>query len=150
MSGRLLLLYGCLIISFVEASSLGANSEKITIRLTPDQVENIDTIMLSREIKSRSKVIRMAIENFISENLTDVSAQKVIFHLPNGTVDRLVDCVSAGDAISVESAIQISVDRYLESISNFYLRDSKELDRARLQAQKKRVSRLSTKNALQR
>ncbi len=121
--------------------SLGANSEKITIRLTPDQVENIDTIMLNRDIKSRSKVIRMAIENFISENLTDVNSQKLIVHLPNLTVNRLIDCVTAGDSSSVEAAIQISVDRFLNSITDYYIRDKKLLDIARKEEQKLRAER---------
>jgi predicted DNA-binding protein len=132
------------------ALSLGANSEKITIRLTPDQVENIDTIMLNRDIKSRSKVIRMAIENYISENLTDVTSQKVMVHLPNTTFDRLVDCVSAGDVLNIDSAVQISIDRYLESITSYYLKQRGDLKRARLDEQKKRAARLAANNAVRR
>jgi predicted DNA-binding protein len=126
--------------------SLGANTEKITIRLTPDQVENIDSIMLNRDIKSRSKVIRMAIENFISENL-DSNAQKVTVPLPNMTMNRLIDCVTAGDVLNVESAIQISIDRYLTSISDYYLQDRILLQTARSEEQKVRAERLSNQSA---
>ncbi len=132
------------------AISLGANSEKITIRLTPDQVENIDSIMLNRDIKSRSKVIRMAIENFISENLIDVSSQKQIVHLPNSILNRLEDCVSAGDVLSIETAFQIAIDRYLDHISDYYLKQRDDLRNARLEEQNKRASRLSANDALRR
>lgn len=129
---------------------MGANSEKITIRLTPDQVENIDSIMLNRDIRSRSKVIRMAIENFISENLIDLTSQKQIIHLPNTVINRLEDCISSGDVLNIETAIQIAIDRYLAQISDYYLKQRIELRNARLDEQKKRASRLSANDALRR
>ena len=125
---------------------MGANTEKITIRLTPDQVENIDTIMLNRDIRSRSKVIRMAIENFITENLKDTHTHKFGLHLPNLTFNRLIDCVTAGEAVSVESAIQISIDRYLSSITDYYLHDRKLIELARRDEQKVRAEKLSSQS----
>ena len=116
---------------------MGANSEKITIRLTPDQVENIDSIMLNRDITSRSKVIRMAIENFISENLSDISSQKVVIHLANGVVNRLLDGVSAGDILNLESGIQIAIDRYLNSVEDYHLIKREQLQRARMEQRKR-------------
>jgi predicted DNA-binding protein len=125
---------------------LGANSEKITIRLTPDQVENIDTIMLNRDIRSRSKVIRMAIENFISENLTDENSQKVIIHLPTNTIDRFIDGVSAGDMLNLETGIQIAVDRYLNSVEDYHLIRRERLVKARLEQKKRADSKLHSTN----
>ena len=129
---------------------MGANSEKITIRLTPDQVENIDTIMLGHDVRSRSKVIRMAIENFISENIKDSASQKVVLHLPNNVVSRLEDCVSAGDVANIESAIQISIDRYLTSIKDYYLSERRLLTSARMEEHKKQAERLAARENLKR
>ena len=126
---------------------MGANTEKITIRLTPDQVENIDSIMLNRDIKSRSKVIRMAIENFISENLVDLHSQKVFLNLPNMTINRLIDCVTNGDALSVENAILISIDRYLNSITDYYLRDRFQIEAARAEERKVRAQKITKQSS---
>jgi hypothetical protein len=87
----------------------------------------------------------MAIENFISENL-DSHAQKISVPLPNMTFNRLIDCVTAGDVLSVESAIQISIDRYLNSISDYYLQDRTLLQAARSDEQKVRAERLSNQS----
>lgn len=127
---------------------MAANSQKITIRLTPDQVENLDSIMLDRDIDSRSQVIRMAIENFISENLKDVTSQKVVLHLPNNTVNRLIDCISSGDILSFESGIQIAVDRHLSSIEDYYLIKRDQLSTARRKYQKEVAERLAANQTL--
>ena len=127
---------------------MAANTEKITIRLTPDQVENLDSIMLDRDINSRSQVIRMAIENFISENLKDVTAQKIIIRLPNNTVNRLIDCISAGDILSIENGIQISIDRYINSVEDYYLTKREQLSSARLKYQKEVAEKLSANEVL--
>jgi hypothetical protein len=87
----------------------------------------------------------MAIENFISENL-DANAQKITIPLPNMTFNRLIDCVTAGDALSVDSAIQISIDRYLNSITDYYLHDRTLLQAARKEEQKLRAERLSNQS----
>ena len=126
---------------------MGLNSEKITIRLTPDQVEDIDSIMLKHDNRSRSQVIRMALENFISENLIDASSQKVVVHLPNNTINRLMDCVASGDALSLENAIHLSVDRFLNSIEEFYLSRWKQLDFARFDYQKNRAQNRAVKDS---
>lgn len=129
---------------------MGANTEKITIRLTPDQVENIDSIMLNQNINSRSQIIRMALENYISENLIDTSSQKVITHLPNNTINRLIDCISAGDLISIENAIQMSIETHLSSIEDYHLTKRKALKEARLEYQNEQANRLKANEALKR
>ena len=137
-----------LIFGFGACKNLAANSEKITIRLTPDQVESLDSIMLDRDIDSRSQVIRMAIESFISENLKDVSSQKVVLHLPNNTVNRLIDCISSGDILSIESGIQIAVDRHISSIEDYYLTKREQLSAARSRFQKEVAERLAANQTL--
>ena len=127
---------------------MAANTEKVTFRLTPDQVENLDSIMLDRDIQSRSHVIRMAIESFISENLIDAAAQKVVVHLPTNTVNRLVDCVSAGDVLNIENAIQMSVDHYLTSIEDYYLIKRKQLSEARMDYRKEISTKLAANEAI--
>ncbi len=114
---------------------MGLNTEKVTIRLTPDQVEDIDSIILSHDIKSRSQVIRLALENFISENIKDPTSQKVVIHLPSNTVNRLLDFVSTGDVLNVENAIHLSLDRFLTSMEDFYLSKWKQLKVARFDYQ---------------
>ena len=63
-------------------------SEKITVRLKPDQLEKLDTLMLQKDLNSRSQVIRIAIENFLSENLEDLASKKLVVRLPNNTVNK--------------------------------------------------------------
>jgi metal-responsive CopG/Arc/MetJ family transcriptional regulator len=104
--------------------------------------------MLQRDLSSRSQVIRIAIENFISENLEELSSQKIVIRLPNNTVNQLFDCINSGDVLNLPSAVQIALDRYLNSIEDYYLNKRKQLTDARLNYQKEVASKLSAKDAL--
>ncbi len=123
-------------------------SEKITVRLKPDQLEKLDTIMLQKDLNSRSQVIRIAIENFLSENLEELSSKKIVVRLPNNTVNKLMECVSAGDVLNIPSAVQIGLDRYLTSIEDYYLLKRKQLLDARLEYQKEVENEMSANENL--
>jgi Arc/MetJ-type ribon-helix-helix transcriptional regulator len=123
-------------------------SEKITVRLKPDQLEKLDTIMLQKDLNSRSQVIRIAIENFLSENLEELSSKKVVVRLPNNTVNKLMECISAGDVLNIPSAVQIGLDRYLTSIEDYYLLKRKQLLDARLEYQKEVANEMSANENL--
>ena len=119
------------------------NTEKISIRLKPEQLDNLDTIMLQKDIRSRSQLIRSAIESFISDNLEEIASKKLVVRLPNSTVNKLLDCMNAGDILNFGSAIQIALDRYLSSIEEDYLVKSKQLSEARFNRQKELANKLA-------
>jgi hypothetical protein len=83
--------------------------------------------MLQQDINSRSQVIRVAIENFISENIEETASKKILIRLPNNTILKLLDAISAGDVLNIPTAVQIALDRLLNSIEEEYLKTQKEL-----------------------
>ena len=92
--------------------------------------------MLQQDINSRSQVIRVAIENFISENIEETASKKIILRLPNNTILKLLDAISAGDVLNIPTAVQIALDRLLNSIEEGYLTKRKQLFDARMKSQK--------------
>ena len=92
--------------------------------------------MLQQDINSRSQVIRVAIENFISENIEETASKKIIIRLPNNTILKLLDAISAGDVLNIPTAVQIALDRLLSSIEEGYLTKRKQLFDARMKTQK--------------
>jgi Arc/MetJ-type ribon-helix-helix transcriptional regulator len=118
-------------------------TEKISIRLKPDQIDHLDQIMVQKDIKSRSQIIRTAIESFISENLEELASKKLVIRLPNGTINKLLDCMNVGDILNFNSAIQIALDRYLTSIEEDYLVKNKQLSEARFNRQKELANKLA-------
>jgi hypothetical protein len=111
--------------------------------LKPDLLEKLDSILLQQDLTSRSQVIRIAIENFISENLEELSSKKIVVRLPNNTVNRLFDSINAGDVLNMPTAIQISLDRYLNSIDDYYITKRKQLMDARMEYQKEVANQMS-------
>jgi len=99
--------------------------------------------MLQLEKKSRSQIIRIAIENFISENLEELASKKLVIRLPNNTINKLMDFINTGDILNVPSAVQIALDRYLSSIEDYYLTKRKQLKEAQLEYQKEIGNQLS-------
>ena len=78
---------------------------------------------------------------YVPENTPDT-------HLPNNTVNRLIECVSAGDVLNLESAIQMSVDNYLTSIEDYYLTKRKQLNEARMEYRKDISNKLAASEAM--
>ena len=99
--------------------------------------------MLQQDINSRSQVIRIAIENFISENIEEMTSKKIILRLPNSTILKLLDAISAGDVLNIPSAVQIALDRLLTSIEENYLTKREMLFDARIKTQKELQNRLT-------
>ena len=99
--------------------------------------------MLQQDLYSRSQVIRIAIENFISENIEEMASKKLIIRLPNNTLLKLLDAISAGDVLNIPSAVQIALDRLLSSIEEDYLTKRKQLFEARIKTQKELQNRLT-------
>lgn len=106
--------------------------------------------MLHQDFKNRSSMFRLAIENFISENLEEPLSKKLVVSLPNNTVNKLLDCISGGDVINIPSAVQIALDRYLNSIDDYYLTKRKQVLESRAEYQKEFANRLSTEDTLKR
>ena len=104
--------------------------------------------MLRQDLTSRSSVIRLAIENFISENIEELASKKLVVRLPNNIVNRLVEFINSGDVLNLSSAVQIALVKYLESLENYYITKRQQLMNSRLQFQKEIANNLSSNNDL--
>lgn len=116
---------------------MGALKVKVTVRLTPNQVDFIDAFMLKHNISSNSKVIRMAIENFIQEHIEVPSKRKVIVHIPDVTIKRIRDAVPGGEK-NIEDKILISLNRYADYCEEYLTTRWKQLKAARIEYEKER------------
>ncbi|UCH90049.1 MAG: hypothetical protein JSV49_05240 [Thermoplasmata archaeon] len=95
-------------------------TERVTFRLTPTQTDAIDDIMLRFSYKTRSQVIRAAIENLINDTREEWNSKKIVFHVPKVNVIRLDNLVEDGFANSREDLINRALDDYLSKLEKYY------------------------------
>ena len=95
---------------------MSENTERVSFRLTATQADAIDDIMMRFSYKTRSQVIRAAIENLINEAREEWNTKKVVFHIPKMNVLKIDNAVEDGFAISREDLMNKALDSYLAHI----------------------------------
>ncbi|MCK5560851.1 MAG: hypothetical protein KAJ51_09675 [Thermoplasmata archaeon] len=106
------------------------SSERITIRLTPDQVEALDTIVLNQTFNNRSHALRVAIENFIKEQTSAVRGVKVVIEVPRMVMIRIENFIDYGWLEDRHKFISEAIREYMITYENKYIKSytqSKEL-----------------------
>lgn len=106
------------------------SSERITIRLTPDQVEALDTIVLNQTFNNRSHALRVAIENFIKEQTSAVRGVKVVVEVPRMVMIRIENFIDYGWLEDRHEFISEAIKEYMIIYENKYIKSytqSKEL-----------------------
>ena len=103
------------------------SSERITIRLTPDQVEDFDSIVLAQDFKSRSQALRVAIENFIEEQVIDARGEKLVLEIPRKIMMRLDDLIEDGYVNDRHEAARSAIREYILKLEAEYIHGYDEL-----------------------
>ena len=109
------------------------NTERVTFRLTPTQTDALDEILLRFSYRTRSQVIRTAIENMINDSREEWNSKKIIAQVPKVNVSRLDNLVEDGFANSREDLINKALEEFLAK-KEHYLSEGYEI------LQKKRVA----------
>jgi metal-responsive CopG/Arc/MetJ family transcriptional regulator len=99
---------------------MSENTERVTFRLTPEQADALDEIMVKFNLKTRSQVIRAAIENLIEDTAEEWNTRKLIIHIPKNNVIRLDNLVEDGLENTRETAVNKALDAYLDKKERYY------------------------------
>jgi metal-responsive CopG/Arc/MetJ family transcriptional regulator len=99
--------------------------------LTPDQVEALDSIVLGQDFKSRSHVLRVAIENFIEEQVIDSRSEKVVVEIPRKIMMRLEDLIIDGFVLNRQEALRDALRNYILKIESEYIHGFEEVQKLR-------------------
>ena len=90
-----------------------SESERVTIRLPPDKVKALHSLVKSGTYTTISDAIRAAIDRFIDIQFSPDYIRKLMIELPKGNVVDLQQLVKSGDSVSVEDAIRNAVREYV-------------------------------------
>lgn len=90
-----------------------AETERITVRVPADKLEKLDELVKMGEFKSKSDVIRAAIERFIETEDVPQNISRITVELPKGDSVGLAQLVEDGDSVSVDDAIRHAVREYI-------------------------------------
>jgi Arc/MetJ-type ribon-helix-helix transcriptional regulator len=88
-------------------------TERITVRVPAEKLEKLDRLVKSGDFKSKSDVIRAAIERFIEAEDVPQNISKITVELPKGDSVTLEQLVEDGDSVSVDDAIRHAVREYI-------------------------------------
>jgi Arc/MetJ-type ribon-helix-helix transcriptional regulator len=90
-----------------------SETERITVRVPAEKLEKLDEMVKSGDYKSKSDVVRVAIERFLETEDVPTNISKITIELPKGDSVRLEQLVDDGDSVSVDDAIRHAVREYV-------------------------------------
>lgn len=90
-----------------------SETERITVRVPADKLEKLDEIVKSGDFKSKSDVVRVAIERFLETEDVPTNISKITVELPKGDSVSLEQLVEDGDSVSIDDAIRHAVREYV-------------------------------------
>ncbi|UCE75441.1 MAG: ribbon-helix-helix protein, CopG family [Methanomassiliicoccales archaeon] len=90
-----------------------AETERITVRVPAEKLEKLDEMVKKGEFRSKSDVVRAAIEKFIDAEDVPSNISKITVELPKGDSIRLEQLVDDGDSVSIDDAIRHAVREYV-------------------------------------
>jgi Arc/MetJ-type ribon-helix-helix transcriptional regulator len=90
-----------------------SETERITVRVPADKLEKLDEMVKSGDFKSKSDVVRVAIERFLETENVPTNISKITVELPKGDTVRLEQLVEDGDSVSIDDAIRHAVREYV-------------------------------------
>ena len=86
--------------------------ERVTIRITEEQLRLIQDMMDNGRADSISDVIRAALEEYLAKFYSPENVKKLTVDLPKGSVMELESLIKSGNAISIDDAIRDAVREY--------------------------------------
>jgi len=92
---------------------MASESDRVTIRIPPEKIHSLQTLVKKGEFDTISDAIRAAIDRFIDQKFAPDYIRKLTIELPKGNVVDLQSLVKAGDSVSIEDAIRNAVREYV-------------------------------------
>lgn len=112
-------------------------TEKITVRLTPDQIDTLNTIVKQEKFGSISEIIRKSVEGFIKNQITPLKGKSVEVKFPKEDVRKINVIVECGEFLSAQELIRAAVKGYVNKKLDEILEKGRRMD----EMEKKRILR---------
>ena len=88
------------------------SAERVTVRMSTETVQLLQSMVDNKEYGNISDVIRKAVEEFLDNKFTPENIEKVTVELPKTKVLELESLVRDGDSVSLDDAIRNAVREY--------------------------------------
>ncbi len=102
-------------ISELTIQSIMATSERVTVRVSEDQLSKIQALVDEGVFDTVTDVIRCALDEYLAQHFSPENMRKVSVDLPRRNVLELETLVKDGDSISLDDAIRDAVREYTRS-----------------------------------
>ena len=89
-------------------------TEKITVRLTRDQIDTLSIIVTQENISSISEVVRAAVQEFIRSHSAPLIGETIDVKFPKEDVRKLNTIIECGDFLSAQELIRVAVKEYVD------------------------------------
>jgi Arc/MetJ-type ribon-helix-helix transcriptional regulator len=91
------------------------DTEKVVVRLTPDAVAVLETLVESGDYSNLSEVVMAAISDFISEKFLPEQIGEILERHSENTVLAPSDIMEAGDSAELNDQIKDAVKNYIRN-----------------------------------
>jgi Arc/MetJ-type ribon-helix-helix transcriptional regulator len=89
-------------------------TEKITVRLTRDQIDTLSIIVKQENVGSISEAIRASVQEFIRNHSAPLIGEIIGVKFPKEDVRKLNTIIECGDFLSAQELIRVAVKEYVD------------------------------------
>ena len=105
--------------------------QRISIRLTAEQAEALDSLILQKGFKNRSQAMRSALDEFIGATSGDWNTEKLRLDMPKMILEELDKLSEFTGITSRQEAIRSAVRQYIQTENEFLLERTKHYEELR-------------------
>lgn len=103
-------------------------TEKITVRLTRDQIDTLNTIVKQEKFGSISEAIRTSVEEFIKNQIAPLKGKYVEVKFPEEDVRKINVIVECGEFLSGQELVRTAVKEYVNRKLDEILEKGRRMD----------------------
>ncbi len=92
-----------------------AATDRVTVRLSAEQIALIQHLVDSGEFETVTDVVREAMDQFLSTRFSPENIRRITVEIPKDSALKLETLVNDGDSVSFDDAIRNAVREYTRS-----------------------------------
>src|SRR3990172_489478 len=108
---------------------LESKGRKVSVRLSEEELDNIQLIGQRSGLDSLSDIVRAALDLYAETHGAPGHVRSVLVHLPAGLHDRCERLVQSGEGLSVEHEVVSALESHLASRTERLVYETKRLEK---------------------
>lgn len=113
---------------YLETSGRKSPKKKVSIRLSREQDEALEDLVIRRGYKNKSHALRAGVDKLIEDSQESLTSEKVTIDISKVYLEELDKLLDFVGATSRNEAIKMALRQYIRSENEFFLKETFEYE----------------------